>query len=48
MYEVSETTALGQVHKVRHARGGWGPRRCHSLWKGGGSKSMWRQTLKKS
>jgi len=28
------------VHKVRHARGGGGPRRCDSLWqRGGGSRA---------
>ena len=33
---------LGAVHKVRHARGGGGPRRCDSLWQGEGVKSMLR------
>jgi len=28
----------GAVHKVRHARGGRGPRRCDSLWQREGGK----------
>ena len=35
---------VGGVHKVRHARVGWGPRRCDSLWQERGLKSMWRHT----
>ena len=37
---------LGAVHKVRHARGGWGPKMCDSLWQGEGVKGMWRHAYK--
>ena len=30
----------GAVHKVRHARGGGGPRRCDSLTEGGGQEHV--------
>ena len=36
----------GAVHKVRHAQGGVGPRRCDSLCQWGeGIKSMWRHAF---
>jgi len=34
----SKNASSGAVHKVRHARGGGGPRRCDSLWQRGGGK----------
>ena len=30
----------GAVHKVRHAPGGGGVRKCDSLWQGGGGQAM--------
>ena len=34
-----DTARIGAIHKVRHARGGGGPRMCDSLWQGEGSRA---------
>ena len=45
VFSVYYNVSQGAVHKVRHARGGGGTRKCDSLWQGEWSKSMWRHTL---